>query len=142
MLKISELAALTGLSAHTIRFYEKHGLIEASQRSGSGYRYYSDADVKRAVFVKSARNTGFSLDDIGVLLSIRLDKQSHSCQEVTDITQHKLDEVNERLAELQTMRRTLERLLESCCGGPENATHCPIIEALDGGAVTVTRRAS
>ena len=142
MLKISELAALTGLSAHTIRFYEKHGLIEASQRSGSGYRYYSDADVKRAVFVKSARNTGFSLDDIGVLLSIRLDKQSHSCQEVTDITQHKLHEVNERLAELQTMRRTLERLLESCCGGPENATHCSIIEALDGGAVTVTRRAS
>ena len=133
MLKISELAALTGLSAHTIRFYEKHGLIEASERSESGYRYYSDADVKRAEFVKSARNTGFSLEDIGVLLSIRLDKQSHSCQEVTDITQHKLDEVNERIAELQVMQGTLERLLESCCGGPENATHCSIIEALDGG---------
>lgn len=142
MLKISELAALTGLSAHTIRFYEKHGLIEASKRSDSGYRYYSDADVKRAEFVKSARNIGFSLDDIGVLLSIRLDKQSHSCQEVTDITQNKLDEVNERLSELQAMQQTLERLLESCCGGPENATHCSIIDALDGGDVSVTRRAS
>lgn len=138
MLKISELAVMTGLSAHTIRFYKKHGLIEASKRSDSGYRYHSDADVKRAEFVKSARIIGFSLDDIGVLLSIRLDKQSHSCQEVTDLTQHKLDEVNARLAEQQT----LERLLESCCGGLENATHCSIIEALDGGDVTVTRRAS
>ena len=142
MLKISELAAITGLSAHTIRFYEKHGLIEASERSESGYRFYSAADVKRAEFVKSARNIGFSLEDIGLLLSIRLDKQSHSCQEVTDITQHKLNEVNERIAELQVMQQTLERLLESCCGGPENATHCSIIEALDGGDIAVTRRAS
>ena len=47
MLKISELAGRIGLSAHTIRFYEKHGLIEASERSESGYRLYSAADVNR-----------------------------------------------------------------------------------------------
>ena len=135
MLKISELAAQTGLSAHTIRFYEKHGLISASERSEAGYRYYSDADIRRAEFVKTARNIGFSLDDIGQLLSIRVDKDSHSCQEVTDITQHKLDEVNAKIAELSMMQETLERLLESCCGGPENATHCSIIEALEAGDV-------
>ena len=66
MLKISELAGLIGLSAHTIRFYEKHGLIEASERSESGYRLYSAADINRAEFVKTARNIGFSL---GTLLS-------------------------------------------------------------------------
>lgn len=136
MMKISELAALTGLSSHTIRFYEKHGLISASERSAAGYRYYNTADVRRAEFVKTARNIGFSLEDIGQLLSIRLDKQSHSCQEVTDITRHKLDEVNDRIAELRFMQQTLERLLESCCGGPENATHCSIIEALDAGDIT------
>ena len=58
MLKISELAGRIGLSAHTIRFYEKHGLIEASERSDSGYRLYSAADVNRAEFVKTARNKG------------------------------------------------------------------------------------
>lgn len=131
MMKISELAAQTGLSSHTIRFYEKHGLISASERSAAGYRYYNAADVRRAEFVKTARHIGFSLEDIGQLLSIRLDKQSHSCQEVTDITRHKLDEVNDRISELRFMQQTLERLLESCCGGPENATHCSIIEALD-----------
>lgn len=135
MLKISELAAQTGLSPHTIRFYEKHGLIEASDRSEAGYRFYNDADVRRAEFVKTARNIGFSLDTIGQLLSIRVDKQSHSCQEVTDITRHKLDEVNARIAELKSMQQTLEILLDSCCGGPENATHCSIMEALEEGEI-------
>ena len=133
MLKISELSQQTGLSAHTLRYYEKHGLINASNRSEAGYRFYTDADVRRVQFVKTARNTGFSLGDIGQLLSIRVDKKSHSCQEVTDITEKKLHEVNAKLLELQSMQKTLELLLASCCGGPENATHCSIMEALDAG---------
>ncbi len=133
MLKISELSEKTGLSAHTLRYYEKHGLINASNRSEAGYRFYTDSDVRRVQFVKTARNTGFSLEDIGPLLSIRVDKLSHSCQEVTDITRKKLVEVNAKLTELQSMQQTLELLLESCCGGPENATHCSIMEALDAG---------
>ncbi len=133
MLKISELAAKTGLSAHTLRFYEKHGLITASSRSEAGYRFYNAADVRRVEFVKTARDIGFSLQDIALLLSIRIDKSSHSCQEVTDITQQKLDEVNAKLAELSSMQQTLQILLDSCCGGPENATHCSIMEALEEG---------
>jgi len=133
MLKIGELSQRTGLSAHTLRYYEKHGLINASTRNEAGYRFYNDSDIRRVQFVQTARNTGFSLDDIGQLLSIRVDKQSHSCQEVTDITQKKLDQVNAKLAELHSMRETLELLLESCCGGPENATHCSIMDALDAG---------
>ena len=133
MLKISELSEKTGLTAHTLRYYEKHGLINASNRSEAGYRFYTDSDVRRVQFVKTARNTGFSLEDIGQLLSIRVDKLSHSCQEVTDITRKKLDEVSAKLTELQSMQQTLQLLLESCCGGPENATHCSIMEALDAG---------
>ena len=142
MLKISELAAKTGLSAHTIRFYEKHDLIRASERSEAGCRYYNDSDIRRAEFVKAARNIGFSLEDISQLLSIRVDKTSHSCQEVTDITQHKLDEVNEKISELESMQNTLQILLKSCCGGPEKATHCSIIEALEAGAVVKDRGAA
>jgi len=133
MLKISELAAKTGLSAHTLRFYEKHGLITASSRSEAGYRFYNEADVRRVEFVKTARDIGFSLEDIAQLLSIRIDKLSHSCQDVTDITQHKLDEVNSKIAELNSMQQTLQILLDSCCGGPESATHCSIMEALEEG---------
>jgi MerR family Zn(II)-responsive transcriptional regulator of zntA len=131
MLKISELSTRTGLSAHTLRYYEKHGLISASKRSEAGYRFYSNADVRRVEFVRSARHIGFSLNDISQLLSIRVDKSSHSCQEVTDITGAKLEEVNARIVELQSLQQTLQRLLDSCGGGPENATHCSIMEALE-----------
>lgn len=140
MLKISELAAQSGLSTHTLRFYEKHGLISASSRSEAGYRFYNEADVRRVEFVKTARNIGFSLEDIAQLLSIRVDKQSHSCQEVTDLTQNKLNEVNAKIDELQSMRGTLEILLDSCCGGPEKATHCSIMEALDEGEIRAQAR--
>jgi len=142
MLKISELSKKTGLTAHTLRYYEKHGLINASNRSEAGYRFYTDSDVRRVQFVKTARNTGFSLEDIGQLLSIRVDKLSHSCQEVTDITRKKLDEVNAKLTELQSMQQTLQLLLESCCGGPENATHCSIMEALDAGLLLDEKNAA
>lgn len=142
MLKISELSKKTGLTAHTLRYYEKHGLINASNRSEAGYRFYTDSDVLRVQFVKTARNTGFSLEDIGQLLSIRVDKLSHSCQEVTDITRKKLDEVSAKLTELQSMQQTLQLLLESCCGGPENATHCSIMEALDAGLLLDREAAS
>lgn len=142
MLKISELSAQTGLTAHTLRFYEKNGLINASTRSEAGYRFYTVADVRRVEFVKTARNTGFSLGDIAQLLSIRVDKKSHSCQEVTNITQKKLDQVNAKLEELQSMQQTLEILLESCGGGPENATHCSIMEALDEGLIRDNARSN
>lgn len=142
MLKISELSAQSGLSAHTLRFYEKNGLISASSRSEAGYRFYNEADVRRVEFVKTARNIGFSLEDIAQLLSIRVDKQSHSCQEVTDLTQNKLNEVNEKIDELQSMQQTLQILLDSCCGGPEKATHCSIMEALDEGEIRDQARGS
>jgi len=131
MFKISEIADKTGLSAHTLRFYEKNGLIKASARSDAGYRLYSDSDLRKAEFIRTARNIGFSLEDIAVLLSIRIDKASHTCQEVTNITNRKLVEVNEKIRELTSMQRTLQTLLASCCGGPEDATHCSIMEALD-----------
>ena len=131
MLRIGELATKTGLTAHTIRFYEKSGLINASQRSESGYRYYTDTDVRQAEFVKTARKIGFSVDDVSTLLSIRVDKSNHTCQDVTEITQRKLNDVNEKISELLLMQQTLKILLNSCCGGPESAPHCSIMEALD-----------
>ena len=138
MLKISELTGRIGLSAHTIRFYEKHGLIEAIERSDSGYRLYSAADVNRAEFVKTFRNSRFSLENIAQLLLIRLDRSNHCCQEVTDITRNKLHEVNRKMAELKAMQKVLSRLLNNCDGGLEKAMHCSILDVLDNGGIAAT----
>lgn len=131
--RISELARRTGLSAHTLRFYEKLGLVSHNSRSEGGYREYDEADLRRAEFVRTARNIGFSLEDIALLLSIRVDKDSHSCEQVAEITRRKLNEVNQRLGELESMKNTLGILLDSCGGGPESAIHCSILDALEQG---------
>jgi MerR family Zn(II)-responsive transcriptional regulator of zntA len=138
MMKISQLAAHSGLSAHTLRFYEKNGLIEASERTGSGYRRYSEDDIRRVEFVKTARDAGFSLEEISQLLSIRLDRDHHTCEEVTSITRHKLEVVSAKIAQLEEIRESLELLLESCDGGLDSAVHCSIIEALDAGTAAVS----
>jgi MerR family transcriptional regulator, Zn(II)-responsive regulator of zntA len=136
-MKISQLAAHCGLSAHTLRFYEKNGLIESSERSSSGYRRYTEADIRRVEFVKTARDAGFSLDEIAQLLSIRLDRDHHTCKEVTSITRHKLESINAKIAQLEEIRQSLQLLLKSCDGGMDSAVHCSIIEALDAGRVPV-----
>ncbi len=74
-MKIGELAKQSGLSAHTLRFYEKQGLISPSTRSESNYRIYNQNDLSTAKFIKRSRDMGFSLEEVEVFLSIRADKR-------------------------------------------------------------------
>lgn len=67
-MKIGELASKTHVSHHTLRFYERQGLIAPTGRSDSGYRLYSDLDVDRVGFILSAKKVGFTLVEIQQLL--------------------------------------------------------------------------
>jgi DNA-binding transcriptional MerR regulator len=59
---IGEIARLLGLTAHTLRFYEKEGLLKPRRHDSSGYRAYDDADVRRLHFIRNAHDCGFPLD--------------------------------------------------------------------------------
>jgi MerR family Zn(II)-responsive transcriptional regulator of zntA len=136
-MKIGELAKQSGLSAHTLRFYEKQGLIQASARSESNYRVYSQGDLATARFIKRSREMGFSLEEVEVFLSIRADKPAHICKEAKDIAQQKIIDVQQKIEELQQVQVALHKLSDACCGGNESAEFCSIIEALeDGSAIT------
>ncbi len=130
-MKIGELAKQSGLSTHTLRFYEKQGLIRASTRSESNYRIYSQADLSAVRFVKRSRDMGFSLEEVGVFLSIRADKPAHVCREAKDLAQQKIFEVEQKIHEMQQMLTALHKLSDACCGGNESAEFCSIIEVLD-----------
>jgi len=65
---IGKLAAAEGVSVETVRFYQRRGLLAEPERHGSGYREYSDADRSRLVFIRRARQLGFSLGEIADLL--------------------------------------------------------------------------
>jgi DNA-binding transcriptional MerR regulator len=68
MRRIGEVAAATGLTVRTLHHYDEIGLLAASGRSDSGYRLYSDADVRRLYRIVAFRRLGFALGDIGPLL--------------------------------------------------------------------------
>jgi MerR family Zn(II)-responsive transcriptional regulator of zntA len=132
-MKISELEKRSGISAHTLRYYEKSGLLKASQRSEHNYRIYSIDDLTTAKFIKRSKECGFSLADTGVLLAIKQDKRQHVCAEAKQITSKKLQDISQQITQLQQMQKTLLSLHQYCCGGQESAEFCSIISALEEG---------
>lgn len=129
-LKIGELAALADVSADTLRYYEKQGLLQPTTRSAAGYRLYSNADAKKIGFIIAAKEVGFTLAEIKKLLSLEVTKDEKSCADVKEFVDHKIADINYRLQELQKIKHSLTTLSEACCGGPEPATQCTILETL------------
>lgn len=127
MQAIGAVAHHTGLKIPTIRFYEQEGLIRAPNRTGSGRRLYSDADISRLAFIKHARSLGFELDDIRSLLDLT-DNPDRSCDDADRIARKHLAEVEQRLVQLIALKAELKRIVRSCAGG--SAAQCRVIEAL------------
>ena len=130
-LRIGQLSARTGITNETLRFYETRGLMSEPRRSDSGYRLYTESDVKKAEFIVRAKKMGFALKDISELLSLRVERESSTCGEVKDLAESKLVDIEEKIEELQRMRSALQQITEACCGGDESAVHCTILNALD-----------
>ncbi len=131
MYRIGELAQRYEVKTDTLRFYDKHGLLIPSSRSEAGYRIYTEADAQRLRFILRAKAIGFSLTDISELLSIELDKSNWACADVKGVVDIKLADVEAKIAELNYFKTSLQRLSDACCGGPESAEHCSILEALE-----------
>lgn len=130
-MKISDLAKSTGISAHTLRYYEKLGLLTPTYRSANNYRMYAKDDVATASFIKRSKECGFSLSETASLLAIKNDKRQHVCAEAKQITQTKIVSLQQQIQNLQGMQQTLKNLEAYCCGGNESAEFCSIISSLE-----------
>lgn len=130
-MKIGDLEKQSGISAHTLRYYEKAGLLKPSQRGENNYRHYSQDDLISAKFIKRSKACGFSLAETASLLAIKTDKSHHVCAEAKSITHSKIKEIEEQIQRLQQMKETLIQLEKYCCGGQESAEFCSIISALE-----------
>lgn len=131
-MKISELAKRTGISTHTLRYYEKAGLLSASQRGANNYREYDHNDLSAAKFIKACKESGFSLTETNALMAIKDNKSQHICAEAKLITRNKIAAISQQIVQLNNMQRTLVSLEQYCCGGSESAEFCSIISALEG----------
>jgi len=126
-MNIGEVAEKSGVSAKTIRYYEDVGLIPPARRTASGYRDYEDRDLATLRFVQRARSLGFSVKDVGALLALWHDSARASA-EVKALAADHVSEIDRKLAELKSMRRTLVDLMERCHG--DDRPDCPILDDL------------
>lgn len=124
-----QVAASSGLDIETVRFYERRGLIQDPPRSGAGYRQYSDEDVSRLLFIKRAKELGFSLKEVGDLLTLR-GKPDVSRAEVRVQAEAKLADIEEKIRDLTRMKNALLHLARAC-NAQGRTEGCPIMEALN-----------
>jgi len=128
-LSIGKVARKTGMTVEAIRFYEKRGLINAPERTPSGYRQYSPEAVKRIRFIQHAKDAGFTLGEISELLMLR-ESAADSCGLVKARAEGKLQDVENRLNELCVVRDALTKLIARC-DESDQVGECPILEALE-----------
>jgi len=129
-MNIGAAAETTGVPAKTIRYYESIGLIPPATRAENGYRHYTEFDVETLRFVQHSRRLGFSVKDVGNLLELWGDKDRSSA-DVKALALQQISEVEQRIKELETIRRTLIDLTERCHGN--DRPECPILEDLATG---------
>ncbi len=127
-MQIGEAAKMAGVHIRTLHYYERRGLL-APARTSSNYRVYTEDAVRRVRFIKRAQELGFTLDEIGELLELRIDARARCC-DVRVRTEAKVADIRGKIRTLHSMRRSLEHLIAGCSGnGP--VSDCPILESLD-----------
>ena len=127
---IGTAARLSCVSARMVRHYESLGLLAQVGRTDSGYRQYSQADVRTLQFIKRGRALGFSMAEIAELVSLWHDRRRASAS-VKQIAQKHVHELSQRIQDMQAMQRTLTSLLAHCHG--DERPDCPILDDLAGG---------
>jgi len=127
-LTTGQLAQRSGVGVETIRFYERQGLISEPPRRPSGYRDYPPDTVARIVFIRRAKELGFSLKEIGELLELRV-RPRRNCAAVKRNADAKIADIDKKITALRQMRRALIRLTKAC-DERTPTTECPILTSL------------
>ena len=126
-MRIGELARATGTKAETIRYYEREGILPAADRTDSNYRDYSTEHLQTLTFVRRARGLGFTMAQVRELLALS-DHDEKPCQDVDQLVRQQLDDVEQRIADLMSLRDELGQMLQSC--DADKIGDCRIVESL------------
>jgi DNA-binding transcriptional MerR regulator len=108
---IGKLAAAEGVGVETVRFYQRRGLLPEPERQGSGYREYSEADRARLLFIRRARQLGFTLGEIAELLG---PAEARSSEQIARAAGTKIAAIDDQVKELTQLRCRLRRLVHVC----------------------------
>jgi MerR family mercuric resistance operon transcriptional regulator len=131
---IGQLARVTGVKASTIRYYERVGLLHPEGRTTGNYRLYAEEALQRVRFIRASQATGFTLEDITVLLRLR-DGTSGICEDVQALIEERLAAIERRMADLWHVQRVLKATLDKC-RATQWSGRCQIIDTLTATSAT------
>jgi MerR family transcriptional regulator, copper efflux regulator len=126
-LTIGRVATQSGVPTKTIRYYEEIQLIPPATRAANGYRLYDQRAVEELRFIRRARDLGFSIEEVEALLALWRDR-GRTSGEVKRVALQHVARVEQKIAELESLRKTLLELTERCHG--DDRPDCPIIDDL------------
>ncbi len=126
-MNIGTIAKKADLPIKTVRYYADIGLVSPSGRSEAGYRIYGEVELNKLRFVRSARSFGFTVEECRELLGLYEDRD-RSSRDVKRMALQRISEIEDKMAELQTLHDELSRLASSCHG--DDRADCPILTGL------------
>ena len=100
MYSIQDVSNKTGLSTHTLRYYEKEGLMSGVERSQGGFRQYTEEDLERLGLIRCLKNTGMSIQEIARFVQLT-HEGDHTLEERVELLREHRERVLERMAEMQ-----------------------------------------
>lgn len=125
--RIGEVAEMSGVSIDTVRYYERRNLLPKAARTPGGYRLFTSDSISRVLFIKQAQELGFSLEEIGILLTNR------DCERVRDLLDTKLAELDARMASMQSFHEKLSQYLIECEAELKEhpgSRECPVLDEI------------
>ena len=131
-LTIGGLSAQTRVKIDTIRYYERIGILPKPARSSGGHRLYAGEHKKRLEFIRRAREFGFSLDQVRVLLGLAGGRRV-TCAKVKNITEQHIADIRRRVKNLKRLERVLVDMVAQCRA--DETLDCPILDVLASGAL-------
>ncbi len=128
--KVGEIAKIVGVNVETLRYYERIKIMPKPKRLPSGYRYYNDDDLRRLLFIKRAKELGFTLKEIDELLNLRIESKS-TCGDVKHLAERRLTDIEEKIRDLKNIKKVLLRLIRQCVHEEVSSDECPILEVIE-----------
>jgi MerR family copper efflux transcriptional regulator len=133
MMTISDVSKRVALSSKTIRYYEDEGVIDPALRASNGYRQYNQHHIDQLLFIKHARDLGFSLQESRSLLSLSNNDEREN-HEVRAKAQEHIAKVRQTIEDLQKIELKLSKALNAC---KEEQGACPILEVIQNNHIAI-----
>jgi DNA-binding transcriptional MerR regulator len=127
MMSIGTLSKRSGVHIETIRYYERAAVLPKAERAVNGRRMYGEDDAARLTFIRHARDLGFELNSVRVLLQLQSQPEM-SCSAASELASAQLAIVESRVRRLIVLRDELKRIVRACKNG--RVADCRVIDAL------------